>query len=64
MIERVDQGGWVSYRLNGVPHRPDGPARIWKDGDWDWALFGKWHRYYGGCRNWGDGWWIHGEQVK
>jgi hypothetical protein len=47
MIERFEDIECVRYRLNGVPHRTNGPAFEWLNGDWSWALHGKIHRYYG-----------------
>jgi hypothetical protein len=63
MIERAEDDNSVWYVLNGNLHRPNGPAMIWKDGEWCWLLYGKWHRYYGPSRDYGC-WWIHNVGIK
>ena len=63
-------GGRTTYFLDDaktIPHRPNGPARIYTDDDWEWYLFGNLHRYYGpptcfgGSNDWYDIWTIHGK---
>lgn len=60
-------GSVVSYMKDGRFHRADGPARVWKDGEWSWWLDGDWHRYYGPTRSnmtkLGS-WFIHDEKIK
>lgn len=56
MIERE-----IHWKGN-MKHRSNGPAVIWEDADWDWALFGRWHRYYG-PQDRAQAWWIHGELI-
>lgn len=58
MIKKIDDEGTIMFELNGMLHRPNGPAIIWNDGDWGWNLFGLWHRYYGPRDESGD-WYIH-----
>jgi hypothetical protein len=74
MIDRIEENDRVCYRLNGVPHRPNGPAFEWPNGDWSWSLYGKIHRYYGpaACNETIDKyhggnskfWVLHGEGVR
>jgi hypothetical protein len=69
MIIRYDYTSCTEYKLNGMPHRPDGPAIIW----WTHAglrrsywLYGVRHRYYGpssGLQSSGE-WFIHGNKQK
>lgn len=44
-------------------HRTNGPAVIWANGGWNWALNHKCHRYYGpdSDRNF---WHLHGDFIK
>ena len=66
MIERIDLETRIEYRLKSTIHtlyRPNGPAIIWRNGEWGWFLFDNWHRYYGPARRYGD-WWIHGCKMK
>ena len=28
------------WRVNGIPHREDGPARVWPDGEAEWWRHG------------------------
>lgn len=45
----------VKYYLNGVLHREDGPAVIWRNGTKHWLIHGKSHRSDGPCTEWSDG---------
>lgn len=64
MIEVIERFyGSIEHLLNGDVHRPNGPAIIDRDGDWEWCLNGTTHRYYGACTRWGD-WVIHGKRMK
>jgi hypothetical protein len=38
---KVHPDGSKSWRLNGKPHRTDGPAMEWPNGEKDWYLKGK-----------------------
>ena len=61
-VERIDLA--TAYKLNGVAHRANGPARQWIDGGTAWWLYGGMHRYYGPHTSWCDDWLIHGVVVK
>ena len=53
----------ISYFKNGVLHREDGPARIYKDGGKFWYINGKRHREDGPASEYGNGdkhWFING----
>ncbi len=48
----------------GQPHRDDGPASIWPDGEQQWHQHGLLHRDGGPARTWPDGtqyWYQHGK---
>ena len=63
MRERNRYYDLVEYTLDGVSHRPNGPASH-DSSDWDWYLYGNEHRYYGKQSSIDDSWWIHGDCVK
>jgi hypothetical protein len=63
MIERTRYEKYTKYTKDGMPHRANGPAYEWWDGDWSWLLNCDFHRYYG-PQNYSNEWWIHGRQVK
>ena len=44
-------------------HKSNGPARVWDEGWWVWALNGMTHRYYGPALE-DDTWSLHGENIK
>lgn len=56
------------YDEDDNSHKPNGPAIMWDNGDWDWYLYNQWHRYYGPQTNpefcLSEEWWLHGEKVK
>jgi len=54
----------AEFRVNGDLHKPNGPAVIWANGDWDWWLFGMFHRYYGPVDADNEEWWIHDVRIK
>lgn len=47
MIEERRFGSYTEYSKDKKPHRTNGPARVYDDGDTYWWLFGIRHRYYG-----------------
>lgn len=49
---------YISGSKDNKPHRTNGPAIKYKNGDFFWCLNGTWHRYYGPATFLGD-WWIH-----
>lgn len=52
------------FKVDGLLHRADGPAVIWKHtDDWGWYLFNDWHRYYG-SPGIGTDWYIHGRKIS
>lgn len=54
------------FKVDGLLHRVNGPAAIWKYEDediWQWWLFGNNHRYYG-VSNGRNEWDIHGKPIK
>ena len=56
----------VSWRLNGLWHREDGPAYIGADGTQDWYLNGQRHREDGPAYIKADGtkqWYLNGKQM-
>ena len=46
----IYEDGHKEWRLNGVPHREDGPAAEWPNGDKGWYLNGEIHREDGPAR--------------
>ena len=63
MIEQLDFPDRIEIHKDGVIHRANGPARIWRrSGIASWHLFGKPHRYYG-TQNVNGTWWIHGKRI-
>lgn len=61
---RYQEDGRVSYYLNGLLHREDGPAREFDSGDTLWFLFDKLHRIDGPAVEWADGtkrWYVNGK---
>ena len=59
----ITPSGNEVYTLNDKHHRPNGPAIIWEDKTWNWALNHLCHRYYGPDSDEGH-WTIHGVQIK
>lgn len=60
-----DDGFFIEHRLHERLHKSNGPARIWDDGGWEWALHGRWHRYYGPVQNLcNETWYIRGNKIK
>ena len=54
---------WYS---NGLHHRINGPAVIWKNGTQEWHLNGKMHRTDGPAKIWSNGneeWVINGQYI-
>lgn len=66
MIEQCEYHSCTVYLKDGEPHRPNGPARIYRDGSKYWWLYGIRHRYYGPqCKDiYGTIWRIHGVLIK
>lgn len=65
MIKVTQEDDRIYYRLNGVYHRPNGPAVDIRKGYTSyWFLFGNRHRYYGPASTANDWFWIHDERVK
>ena len=63
---KVDERGTKRWYLHGKPHREDGPAFEWADGDKQWFLHGKRHREDGPAIEGANGakeWYLHGEKV-
>lgn len=55
--------GITTWRLCGLLHRVDGPARIGLFGDMEWYIHGQAHRVDGPARIYRDGgeeWWVNG----
>ena len=61
MRERIETDSKITYRLNGLRHRPNGPAIILINGGWSWWLHGERHRYYGPIIHYTTQWAIHGD---
>jgi hypothetical protein len=51
----IDACGTKRWRLNGKPHREDGPAIEYQDGRKVWMQFGNYHRIGGPALEWADG---------
>ena len=62
----INEHGTHDWRLNGVHHRLDGPARIWSkpyNGE-EWIVNGRYHRVGGPARIFqesGQYWYVNGE---
>lgn len=62
--------GYEEYIKDGMPHRANGPACIWKGNKGVWYKNGRMHRYYGECSYGYDEvrynirWYIDGRRVK
>ena len=59
--------GSKEWRLNGLLHRTDGPAREWADGSKEWWQKGQLHRLDGPSIKKADGskqWFINGEKLS
>jgi hypothetical protein len=58
----------IEHKVDDELHKVNGPACIWKYGDYSgWALFGKNHRYYGPAATAignNERWWLHGDLIK
>jgi hypothetical protein len=66
MIKIVEDLCVIEYLLEGLTHRPNGPAMLWHSRWYEWYLFGKQHRYYGPVHNVPSAapfWCIHGEKI-
>lgn len=53
----------IIFKIDNIPHRPNGPAIQWLDGDWAWAHYGQAHRYYGPALS-RTGWWLRDQHIK
>lgn len=51
----IDEHGVHEWRLDGVLHRLDGPARIWDNDDEEWLFDGRYHRIGGPAIVYADG---------
>jgi len=63
-IDKYENKKWY---LNGLLHRKDGSAIIWKDGSKFWYLNGKRHRIDGPAIEYKSGnkeWYLNDEKVK
>lgn len=61
-IEHLDDR--VRYLTDDrVLHRTNGPAVLWHNGYWYWALHNIQHRYYGPATGYGT-WYICGRYIK
>jgi len=60
MPDRID---WLKH---GIPHRTDGPARIFNDGTKSWYIDGRLHRTDGPAVESEDitEWWVEGVQYS
>ena len=59
--------GTSHYYRNALPHRVDGPAVEWANGDKEWWLNGKRHREDGPAYEGADGhktWHYHGKRIE
>ena len=54
---------YTEYSKHDVPHRPNGPAMEWDNGNYYWWLYGDRHRYYGPANN-ASHWYIHDKLIK
>jgi hypothetical protein len=57
---------YIFYYKHGIPHRNNGPAIIWSEGDQFWFYNGKRHRTNGPAIIWVDGdklYFKHGKQL-
>lgn len=45
--KHTDEEGITTWTVNGLLHRPDGPAVVRPDGSWEWYRYGKEHRVDG-----------------
>ena len=66
-IYRVLFNGCVGYYLHDEPHRLDGPAIEWSNGDKEWYMHGKRHRIDGPAIEWSNGdkeWYMHGKRHR
>lgn len=52
-----------ALNADGKLHKPNGPAAVFLNGDWEWWLYGKRHRYYGPYASWSS-WYRHGKYIK
>jgi len=55
------------WRLNGTPHREDGPAIEWRNGTKEWCINGVRHREGGPAIEWVNGgkeWWVNGHRHR
>ena len=61
-------GAMIEHKVDGKLHKVNGPACIWKIGNYSgWALFGECHRYYGPAASLignVERWWLHGDLIK
>jgi len=62
---RIKTSFGIEWRVNGKPHRTDGPAKLFHNGNTEWYINGKLHRIGGPAREWSDGgpqWFVHVKQ--
>jgi hypothetical protein len=62
----IYEDGHKEWRLDGVPHREDGPAAEWPNGDKGWYLNGELHREDGPAIEYADGnnsWFLNNEPT-
>jgi hypothetical protein len=56
---------YTTYHYHGQPHRLNGPAILWNDGDLRWGQYGSYHRLNGPAhvdKNDGVRWYTRGRQ--
>lgn len=60
----TDDGEYIEHKLDGLWHRPNGPAVFNKNtSGWLWMLNGVYNRYYGPVNS-HDLWYINGQRIK
>ena len=65
-VMEIDDRGTKRWKLYGKPHREDGPAVEYQDGEKHWFINGKHHRENGPAIEYPDGrkkWYIYGESI-
>lgn len=63
----ISRYGTIDYKVEGVFHRLDGPARTWADGSEEWWVNDQLHRLDGPAilrTNGAEEWWINGKEMS